>query len=91
MAYSPQLKCVEPLIAVVNLFLLGYDSDHFMLERRHNANSPQLKCLEPVIAVVNLLLLGYDIDHFMLGGTKKYCLQSLIKLFKTSHCSCQFV
>ena len=33
MAYSPQLKCLEPLIAVVNLFLPGYDSDHLMPER----------------------------------------------------------
>ena len=32
MAYNPELKCLQPLIAVVNLFLSGYDSDHFMLE-----------------------------------------------------------
>ena len=69
-AYSAQWKCLEPLIAVVNLFVLGYESDHFMLERRNIANSPQLKCLEPLIAVVNLLLLGYDIDHIMLERTK---------------------
>ena len=33
MSRSHQLECLEPIIAVMNLFHLGYDSDHLMLDR----------------------------------------------------------
>ena len=55
------------------------------------AYRPLLECLQRFIAVVNLFLPGYDSDHFMFEKTEKYFLQSPIKVFRTSHCSCQFV
>ena len=40
MAHRNELKCLEPLIADVNLFLPGYDSDHFMLGRTKKYGLP---------------------------------------------------
>ena len=92
MGHTRELKCLEPLIAVVNLFHLGYDSDHFMHQRTKNmAYSSRLECLAPLTVVVNLSPLCYDSDHFMLERTQKYGLQSRVKMFTTSHSSCKFV
>ena len=59
MGHSHEVKCLEPLIAVVNLFHLGYDSDHFMHQRTENmVYTARLQCFALLIAVVNLSLLG---------------------------------
>ena len=92
MGHSPLLECLEPFIAVVNLYNQGYDSDHFMLERTktYGLQSP-IRMFRPLIAVVNLFLLGYDLDDFLLERTINYGLHSPVKMFRTSHCGCQLV
>ena len=84
MGYSTQLKCLEPLIALVNLFCLSCDSDHFIRKRtKLFVLQSQCKCLEPLITVINLFLLGYGSDKVirrthMAYNPKLTCLEPLI-------------